>query len=337
MDRDQELARHFLAAIAYRAQKALRGAPDHYPDFAAGHRARSPAELVRHMTSLMGYVRTLFLGGSYPSPNPLPTFGGEIGRFHAMLQEVGGLLESGAPLGITLEQLLQGPFADAMTHVGQLALLRRLADAPVAPENFVYADVQGTRLGPEQPMPARPDYVWPERPVTVASLQPGVEIRRLAAPDVDAVAHAFASWPKPRSLYEGYLAEQEDDRRVVLVAWCEMGVCGYGTVVWQPDYPSFRENGIPEIQDLNVLPGFRRRGIGSALLDAAERLVASRSPVVGIGVGLYADYGAAQRLYVRRGYLPDGRGASYRNRPVLGGETVAADDDLVLHFTRRLA
>ena len=165
MDRDRELARHFLAAIAYRTQKALRGAPEHYPDFVAGHQVRTPAELLRHMTSLMGYVRTLFLGGSYPlSPEPLPTFGDDVARFHAMLQEVGDLLESGAPLGITIEQLLQGPFADTMTHVGQLALLRRLADAPVAPENFVYADIQGARLGPDQPMPARPDDVWPERP-----------------------------------------------------------------------------------------------------------------------------------------------------------------------------
>jgi hypothetical protein len=164
MDRDRELARHFLAAIAYRAQKALRGVPDHYPDFAAGHQVRTPAELVRHMTSLMGYARTMFLGGSYSRPDPLPTFGDEIGRFHAMLQEVGDLLEAGAPLGISIEQLLQGPFADAMTHVGQLALLRRLADAPVAPEDFVYADIRATRLGPDQPLPARPDDVCPERP-----------------------------------------------------------------------------------------------------------------------------------------------------------------------------
>ena len=103
-----------------------------------------------------------------------------------------------------------------------------------------------------------------------------------------------------------------------------------------PDHLPFREQGIPEIQDFNVLPGFRTRGIGSRLLDAAEQLVAERSSVVGIGVGLYADYGAAQRLYVRRGYLPDGRGVSYCGRPILGGETVVADDDLVLHFTKRL-
>jgi GNAT superfamily N-acetyltransferase len=172
--------------------------------------------------------------------------------------------------------------------------------------------------------------------VTTVSLQPGVEIRRLAARDVDAIAAAFASWPKPRSQFQRYLAEQGDERRVVLVAWCETQVCGYAVVVWQPDYAPFGERGIPEIQDLNVLPPFRRRGIGSRLLDAAEEVVASRSPEVGIGFGLYADYGAAQRLYVRRGYVPDGRGASHRGRFVLGGELVVADDDLAIYLTKRL-
>lgn len=166
MDRDRELLRHFLAAIAYRTQKALRGAPERFPDFAAGHQVRTPVEILRHMASLMGYVRTLFLGGSYPvKPDPRPTFQAELGRFHEMIQAVGDLLDSGRPLrDISSEQLLQGPFADVMTHVGQLALLRRLADAPVPPENFIYADIQGDRLGPEQPLPARPDTHWPERP-----------------------------------------------------------------------------------------------------------------------------------------------------------------------------
>lgn len=166
MDRDYTLLRHFLAAIAYRAQKALRGAPDGFADFAAGNQVRTPVEILRHMTSLMGYTRTFFLGGSYPLvPEPLATFEEEIARFHEMVQDVGRLLESRAPLReLRPEQLLQGPFADAMTHVGQLALLRRLADAPVAPENFIYADIRGERLGAAQPLPARPDAHWSERP-----------------------------------------------------------------------------------------------------------------------------------------------------------------------------
>ena len=169
MDRDRALLRHFLAAIAYRAQKALRDAPPHYARFSAGNRVRTPTELVRHMASLMGYVRTLFVGvgGSYPvHPDPLPTFDAEVARFHEHLEQVGALLAAGTPLSITTEQLLQGPFADTMTHVGQLAMLRRLADAPVPPENFIYADIRATRLGTEQAPPARPDAQWPERPAT---------------------------------------------------------------------------------------------------------------------------------------------------------------------------
>jgi len=166
MDRDRELLRHFLAAVAYRTQKALRGAPEHFADFSAGHQARTPIEILRHMTSLMGFTRTLFLGGSYPvHPEPLAAFQDEIVRFHGTLEAVGDLLMTAMPLrDVSPTQLLQGPFADMMTHVGQLALLRRLADAPVAPENFILADIQPDRLGPEQPMPARPDRNWPERP-----------------------------------------------------------------------------------------------------------------------------------------------------------------------------
>ena len=163
MDRDRELLRHFLAAIAYRTQKALRDAPEHYATFGAGNRVRTPAELVRHIASLMGYVRTFFEGGTYQA-QPLPAFQAEVERLHEQLQEVGKLLASGAKCAITTEQLLQGPLADAMTHVGQLAMLRRLADAPIAPENFIYADVRADRLHAGQPLPARPDKVWPEKP-----------------------------------------------------------------------------------------------------------------------------------------------------------------------------
>ena len=163
MDRDRELLRHFLGAIAYRTQKALRGAPPHYATFSAGNRVRTPTELVRHMASLMGYVRTFFEGGTYQA-EPLPSFDAEVARFHKMLEAVSGLLASGAKCTITTEQLLQGPFADTMTHVGQLAMLRRLADSPVAPENFIYADIRGDRVQSDQPPPARPDTHWPDAP-----------------------------------------------------------------------------------------------------------------------------------------------------------------------------
>lgn len=164
-----------------------------------------------------------------------------------------------------------------------------------------------------------------------------IAVRTLAAEDVAPIAAAFAAWPKPAQLFERYLAEQAAGRRVVLVAWCGEEVCGYGNVVWESGYPPFREARIPEIQDLNVLPGLRRRGIGNRLLEEAERLVSLRTRRVGIGVGLYADYGAAQRLYVRRGYVPDGRGIHYDGRPVPGGARVVADDDLALYLVKDLA
>ena len=91
--RDRELLLHFLAAIAYRTQKALRDAPVSFADFAPGHQARSPVQVLRHMTSLMGYAQTLFRGGSYPyHPDPLASFAEEVQRFHAELEGVAALL-----------------------------------------------------------------------------------------------------------------------------------------------------------------------------------------------------------------------------------------------------
>jgi hypothetical protein len=159
------LLRHFLAALAYRTQKALRGAPESFGPFRAGPSVRTPHELVCHMNSVLGYATTFFRGGSYRVP-PEPTFAAEILRFHATLADLATLV-TGAPdwASITPEQLLQGPLSDAMSHAGQLAMLRRLAGHPVPPENFVFARVSPENLGPDQPEPARPDKEWPERPM----------------------------------------------------------------------------------------------------------------------------------------------------------------------------
>ena len=165
MDDKKELLRHFLAALAYRTQKALRGAPEEFGNFRAGEGVRTPAELVRHMTSVLGYARTCFVGGSY-RPEPLPSLKDEIKRFHAMLEDLSSHLAAGTPLlgDFSIERLLQGPFSDAMTHAGQLAMLRRLAGSPVPPENFIIADINSDRLGAEQPAPVSPDKKWDEAP-----------------------------------------------------------------------------------------------------------------------------------------------------------------------------
>jgi hypothetical protein len=162
----QALVSHVLASLAYRTQKALRDAPADYPAFSAGTAVRTPGEILRHMTSVLGYALTFKLGGTYPiKPDPLESFAAEQVRFHDMLERLRSELdESGALGSLSAEQLLQGPLADVMTHVGQLALLRRLQGAPVAPENFIFADVDARRLGVNQPLPARPDENWPERP-----------------------------------------------------------------------------------------------------------------------------------------------------------------------------
>ena len=165
MDDKRRMLRHFLAALAYRTQKALRDAPADFGSFQVAHQVRTPLELVRHMTSVLGYARTFFVGGQY-RPAPLPSLQAEIMRFHDMLQELARHIEAGTPLlqEMSAERLLQGPFADAMTHAGQLAMLRRLAGAPVPPENFIFAEIEPARLGPDQAAPARPDESWPDAP-----------------------------------------------------------------------------------------------------------------------------------------------------------------------------
>jgi GNAT superfamily N-acetyltransferase len=167
---------------------------------------------------------------------------------------------------------------------------------------------------------------------------PMLEIDPLRPGDPPAISAAFAAigWHKPAARYERYLAEQARGLREIRVGRVDAQFAGYVVVAWASDYPPFREAGIPEIQDLNVLPPFRRRGIGSCLLDTAEALIATRSEVAGIGFGLSGDYGAAQRLYVRRGYVPDGRGIAHRGVTVAPLQRVPVDDDLVLYCVRLL-
>ena len=160
MDEKRQLLKHFLGTIAYRTQKALRDAPASYAAYRAAPGVRTPHEVLFHMTSVLGYARTYFIGGTY-RPSLKPTFAEEIGRCHEMLEDLGEHLEGGTPLrDSTPERLLQGPFADAMTHAGQLAMLRRLAGSPIPPENFIEAAIAEADLGQKQAQPACPDERW---------------------------------------------------------------------------------------------------------------------------------------------------------------------------------
>lgn len=161
MNDKRHMLRHFLGALAYRTQKALRGAPEGFAAFDAGGGVRTPMELVRHMASVLGYARTFFVGGEY-RPEPLATFGHEIEQFHQMLADLRQLLDEDAPMyGVTEEKMLQGPFSDAMTHAGQLAMLRRLHGGPVRSENFIFADISPENVSSDQPDPVAPDEHWP--------------------------------------------------------------------------------------------------------------------------------------------------------------------------------
>jgi|GEM_PF-152303 len=166
----------------------------------------------------------------------------------------------------------------------------------------------------------------------------GVSCRPLSQADIPLMVAAFVhiGWTKPASLYEQYLEEQEKNHRCVWVAFQEGVFAGYVTLKWHSEYPSFREKNIPEISDLNVLPFFRQRGIGSMLLALAETEAGSKGTRVGIGVGLFADYGEAQKLYVKRGYSPDGQGLTSHYHSVAYGSSVVLDDDLVLWLTKTL-
>lgn len=163
-------------------------------------------------------------------------------------------------------------------------------------------------------------------------------IRPLEKQDIPGIAQAFEElgWNKPASQYEHYLAEQNLSKRQVYVAFLAEEFAGYLTIHWVSHYEPFREAGIPEITDFNVLPKFRRMGIGTQLMDKAEAKVARVSPVAGIGVGMTPDYGAAQCLYVLRGYVPDGRGLHYMGHAIKYGEELTADDNLVLYLTKEL-
>lgn len=137
-------------------------------------------------------------------------------------------------------------------------------------------------------------------------------IRKMTERDVDELARTFAVWHKPRAQYQRYFSEQLIGDRLVLVAWYGWKAVGYVTVVWESTYEPFRRAGIPEIVDLNVITEYQRRGIGTALIRAAEDAARQRAyAYIGISVVQSPEYVAANRLYPKLGYVPDGQGVTW--------------------------
>jgi GNAT superfamily N-acetyltransferase len=164
-----------------------------------------------------------------------------------------------------------------------------------------------------------------------------ISVREADRADPVRLSEAFVGTPWDRiEIFRSHLGEHERGARIFLIGLADERIVGHGSLVWESGYQPFRDERIPEVQDLNVAPAFRRCGVGSAILDAAERLAAERAGRIGIGVGLHPGYGAAQRLYTLRGYVLDGRGVFRQGRFAGEGEVVPLDDDSVLHFTRTL-
>jgi hypothetical protein len=151
----RDLLRHIVATIAYRGGKTIRDAPDAFATFRGGESIRTPGEILAHVGDLFDWALSLAQGAQrWHNSTPLP-WPDEANRFFEALARFDAHLASDAPLGAPVERLLQGPLADALTHVGQLAMLRRLAGAPVRGENYYQADIAAGRVGSEQSNPRR--------------------------------------------------------------------------------------------------------------------------------------------------------------------------------------
>jgi hypothetical protein len=141
--------------VAYRAGKALRDAPPEFAAYRPSPSSRTPAEILAHMGDLFDWAVTMARGAQAWRDSAPLAWAGEVDRFFASLRRFDDLLASSDPLAAPVAQLLQGPVADALTHVGQLTLLRRMAGSPIRGENYARADVQAGRVGPEQTPPRR--------------------------------------------------------------------------------------------------------------------------------------------------------------------------------------
>jgi len=153
MDEKRELLRHTLATVAYRAARAVRGTTDEFGSFDGV--GRRPVQIIAHMGDLFDWALSMAAGNpTWRSAQPL-AWDAEVQRFFATLQALDGFLASPQTLQAPVERLIQGPVADALTHVGQLSMLRRLAGSPTRGENFYVADVQAGQVGLQQPEPVK--------------------------------------------------------------------------------------------------------------------------------------------------------------------------------------
>jgi hypothetical protein len=149
------MLRHVLATLAYRTGKALRGAGPEFARYSAGDGMRTPVEILAHMSDLLDWALSYTLDAPVWAPKAAGEWEAEVARFHAALEALDERLAAGEPLSVSEERLFQGPLADALTHTGQLTMLRRLAAVPVRAENYFQAAITTGRVGADQPVPKR--------------------------------------------------------------------------------------------------------------------------------------------------------------------------------------
>ena len=154
-DLKRDLLRHAVATVAYRGGKAVRGAPASFASFKAGPTTRTPAQILAHVGDLFDWAVTIARGEQAWRDSAPQPWEDEVARFFAAVARFDAVLASEAPLAAPTEKLFQGPVADALTHVGQIALLRRLADAPMRGENYFKAEITAGRVGSDQAPPRR--------------------------------------------------------------------------------------------------------------------------------------------------------------------------------------
>jgi hypothetical protein len=154
-DAKRDMLRHTLATVAYRGRKAVDNAPESFATFRSSDSSRTPAEILAHVGDLFDWALSLARGEQkWQNSAPLP-WTQELARFFDALSAFDAWLASDQPIDASPEQLFQGPVADALTHIGQIALLRRLAGAPIRGENYFVADITAGRVGLDQAMPRR--------------------------------------------------------------------------------------------------------------------------------------------------------------------------------------
>ena len=160
-------------------------------------------------------------------------------------------------------------------------------------------------------------------------------IRKMQESDIKDLSQGFISqgWPSREEILARYFLEQKSKEREVLVAEIDGVVAGYITILPSAKHGPFAEV-YPELSDFNVFEPFRNQGVGNQLLEEAEKRVKLISNKVTLGVGLHLGYGPAQRLYIKRGYIPDGSGVWYRNQPLEMNATIQNNDDLVLYLSK---